>query len=184
MNVWTEICIKHAHFSLLQIEELASTLSYGSRSSSLDSLSSLDSVPGSPGSSPVPRGASPLHMRFRLSAKKALLLWVRDQCKKWASSFSLHCEWLDKLFISTPVVPLKWLFSSSRVGCSASVRDFKSSWRSGEVFLAILCSLRPDLVDRSQAQTNSHRENLERAFHLAEKELGIPRLLEPEGKSY
>ncbi len=51
-------------------------------------------------------------------------------------------------------------------------------------FLAILCSLRPDLVDLSQAQTNSHRENLERAFHLAEKELGIPRLLEPEGKSY
>jgi len=73
---------KHAHFSSLQIEELASTLSYGSRSSSLDSLSSLDSFTGSPGSSPVPRGASPLHNRFRLSAKKALLLWVRDQCQK------------------------------------------------------------------------------------------------------
>ncbi|KAF4099427.1 hypothetical protein G5714_019553 [Onychostoma macrolepis] len=139
--IWT--IILHCH-----IEELASTLSFGSRSSSLDSLSSLDSVPGSPGSSPVPRGASPLHMRFRLSAKKALLLWVRDQCKK--------------------------------VGCSASVRDFKSSWRSGEVFLAILCSLRPDLVDLSQALTSSHRENLERAFHVAEKELGIPRLLEAE----
>ncbi|XDV42021.1 hypothetical protein PO909_010774 [Leuciscus waleckii] len=139
--IWT--IILHCH-----IEELASTLSYGSRSSSLDSLSSLDSVPGSPGSSPVPRGASPLHNRFRLSAKKALLLWVRDQCQK--------------------------------VGCSASVRDFKSSWKSGEVFLAILCSLRPDLVDLSQAQTSSHLENLEKAFHLAEKELGIPRLLEPE----
>ncbi|XP_067239735.1 nesprin-2-like isoform X9 [Chanodichthys erythropterus] len=139
--IWT--IILHCH-----IEELASTLSYGSRSSSLDSLSSLDSAPGSPGSSPVPRGASPLHTRFRLSAKKALLLWVRDQCQK--------------------------------VGCLASVRDFKSSWRSGEVFLAILCSLRPDLVDLSQAQTSSHLENLEKAFHLAEKELGIPRLLEPE----
>ncbi|KAI2651915.1 Nesprin-2 [Labeo rohita] len=122
--IWT--IILHCH-----IEELANTLSYGSRSSSLDSLSSLDSVPGSPSSSPVPRGGSPLHTRFRLSAKKSLLLWVRDQCKK--------------------------------VGCSASVRDFKSSWRSGEVFLAILCSLRPDLVDLSQAQTSSHRENLERA---------------------
>ncbi|XP_077075807.1 nesprin-2a [Siphateles boraxobius] len=139
--IWT--IILHCH-----IEELASTLSYGSRSSSLDSLSSLDSVPGSPCSSPVPRGASPLHNRFRLSAKKALLLWVRDQCHK--------------------------------VGCSASVRDFKSSWKSGEVFLAILCSLRPELVDLSQAQTSSHLENLEKAFHLAEKELGIPRLLEPE----
>ncbi|XP_052390559.1 nesprin-2 isoform X4 [Carassius gibelio] len=139
--IWT--IILHCH-----IEELAKTLCYGSRSSSLDSLSSLDSVPGSPRSSPVPRGASPLRTRFRLSAKKALLLWVRDQCQK--------------------------------VGCPAGVRDFKSSWRSGEVFLAILCSLRPDLVDLSQVQTSSHRENLERAFHLAEKELGIPRLLEPE----
>lgn len=96
------ICIKHALFSsLLQIEELASTLSYGSRSSSLDSLSSLDSVSGSPGSSPVPRGASPLHNRFRLSAKKALLLWVRDQCQKWASSLAndfKHFESLVKLF--------------------------------------------------------------------------------------
>jgi len=64
------------------------------------------------------------------------------------------------------------------------VRDFKSSWKSGEVFLAILCSLRPDLVDLSQAQTSSHLENLEKAFHLAEKELGIPRLLEPEGEHY
>ncbi|XP_051500897.1 nesprin-2-like [Myxocyprinus asiaticus] len=139
--IWT--IILHCH-----IEELASMLSYGSRSSSLDSLSSLDSAPGSPASSPVLRRASPLHARFRLSAKKALLLWVRDQCQK--------------------------------VGCTASVRDFKSSWRSGEVFLAILCSLRPDLVDLSQAQTRSHLEKLEQAFHLAEMELGIPRLLEPE----
>ncbi|TRY94948.1 hypothetical protein DNTS_013097, partial [Danionella cerebrum] len=137
--IWT--IILHCH-----IEELANTLSYGSRSSSLDSLSSLDSFPGSPCTSPVPRGGSPLHTRFRLSAKKTLLLWVRDQCQK--------------------------------VGCFASVRDFKSTWRSGEVFLAILCSLRPDLVDISK--TSTPRENLDKAFYLAEKELGIPRLLEPE----
>ncbi|XP_051511030.1 LOW QUALITY PROTEIN: nesprin-2-like [Myxocyprinus asiaticus] len=139
--IWTVILQCH-------VKELASTLSYGSRSSSLDSLSSLDSASGSAVSSPVPRRASPLHARFRLSARKALLLWVRDQCQK--------------------------------VGCTASVRDFKSSWRSGEVFLAILCSLRPDLVDLSQNQTSSHLEKLEQAFHLAEMELGIPRLFEPE----
>lgn len=73
-----------------QIEELASTLSFSSRHSSLDSLASLDSRSSSPalGSptpvSPAPRGrASPLHTRFRVSAKKALLMWVRDQCKRW-----------------------------------------------------------------------------------------------------
>ncbi|KAI5619790.1 hypothetical protein C0J50_20556, partial [Silurus asotus] len=140
--IWTIILRCH-------IAELAGTLSFGSRSSSLDSLSSLDSAPGTPvRGSPVPRGASPLHTRFRLSAKKALLLWVQDQCKK--------------------------------VGSSVSVKDFKTSWRSGVAFHAILCSLRPDLVDISLTQTRNNLENLEEAFRIAQQELGIPRLLEPE----
>nr|XP_024660949.1 nesprin-1 isoform X8 [Maylandia zebra] len=141
--VWTVIL--HCH-----IEELASALSFSSRHSSLDSLSSLDSWSGSPvPASPVPAGrTSPLHRRFRVSAKKALLMWVRDQCKK--------------------------------VHCSVNVKDFKSSWRSGEVFLAILSSLRPQLVDLSLVQSRSNQENLEEAFHLAEQELHIPRLLEPQ----
>lgn len=72
----------------------------------------------------------------------------------------------------------------SRVGCSVSVRDFKSSWRSGEAFLAILCSLRPQLVDLSLVRSRTNQENLEEAFHLAERELNIPRLLEPEGEAH
>ena len=71
----------------------------------------------------------------------------------------------------------------SRVGSSVSVKDFKLSWRSGEAFLAILCSLRPQLVDLSLVRSRSNRENLEEAFHLAEKELQIPRLLEPQGEA-
>uniref|UniRef100_A0A087YDA2 Calponin-homology (CH) domain-containing protein n=1 Tax=Poecilia formosa TaxID=48698 RepID=A0A087YDA2_POEFO len=141
--VWT--IILHCH-----IEELASALSFSSRHSSLDSVSSLDSWSGSPvPASLVPAGrVSPLHRRFRVSAKKALLMWVRDQCKK--------------------------------VHCTVNVKDFKSSWRSGEAFLAILCSLRPELVDLCRVQTRSNLENLEEAFHLAERELHIPRLLEPQ----
>uniref|UniRef100_UPI0037E98A37 nesprin-2a n=1 Tax=Semicossyphus pulcher TaxID=241346 RepID=UPI0037E98A37 len=141
--IWT--IILHCH-----IEELASTLAYSSCHSSLDSLTSLDSFSGSPvPASPVPAGrTSPLHRRFRISAKKALLMWVRDQCQ--------------------------------RVGCSVSVKDFKKSWRSGEAFLAILCSLRPQLVDLSLVRSRSNQENLEEAFHLAERELHIPRLLEPQ----
>ncbi|XP_072538856.1 nesprin-2a isoform X2 [Salminus brasiliensis] len=140
--IWT--IILHCH-----IEELASTLSFGSRSSSLESLSSQDSAPGTPvRGSPVPRRMSPLHARFCLSAKKALLLWVRDQCRN--------------------------------VGCSVSVKNFKSSWRNGVAFLAILCSLRPDLVDLSLTETRSNLQNLEEAFRIAQQELGIPRLLEPE----
>nr|XP_054604094.1 nesprin-2 isoform X2 [Nothobranchius furzeri] len=137
--IWT--IILHCH-----IEELASVLSFSSHHSSLDSLASLDSSSSPIPTSPAP--ASPLYRRFRISAKKTLLMWVRDQCQK--------------------------------VNCSVSVKDFKSSWRSGEAFLAILCSLRPDLVDLSLVQSRSNQENLEEAFHLAEKELRIPRLLDPQ----
>lgn len=49
--------------------------------------------------------------------------------------------------------------------------------------MAILCSLRPQLVDLSLVQSRSNQENLEEAFHLAERELHIPRLLEPQGEA-
>lgn len=49
------------------------------------------------------------------------------------------------------------------------------------VFLAILYALRPDLVDLSKARTRSNKQNLEEAFRVAERELGIPRLLDPNG---
>ncbi|CAL8298101.1 unnamed protein product [Arctogadus glacialis] len=153
--IWTIILQYH-------IEELASSLSFSSRQSSMESLASLDtrsslssfssadgSLSGaSPRSSPLPgRRASPLHNRFKVSAKKALLLWVREQCHK--------------------------------AGYTLTVKDFKASWRSGVVFLAILYSLRPDLVDLSKARNRSNLQNLEEAFGLAQRELRIPRLLEP-----
>ncbi|KAJ3613146.1 hypothetical protein NHX12_019398, partial [Muraenolepis orangiensis] len=129
------------------MESLAS-LDTRSSLSSFSSRSSLSSLDPSPRSSPLPgRRASPLHNRFKLSAKKALLLWVREQCHK--------------------------------AGCTLNVKDFKSSWRSGVVFLAVLCSLRPDLVDLAKAQSRSNLQNLEEAFRSAERELRIPRLLEP-----
>uniref|UniRef100_A0A8C1UUA5 Calponin-homology (CH) domain-containing protein n=1 Tax=Cyprinus carpio TaxID=7962 RepID=A0A8C1UUA5_CYPCA len=137
--IWT--IIMHFH-----IEELASTLNFSSRQSSLDSLASLDtrSTSSSARSSPVPPRGSPLHTRFRISAKKALLLWVREQA-----------------------------------GCTLNVKDFKESWRSGVVFLAILHALRPNIVDLTRARTRTNRQNLEEAFHIAERELHIPRLLDP-----
>lgn len=75
-------------FCVSQIEELASCLSFDSRQSSMESLASLDSrstlSSRSASNSPVPPKGSPLHSRFRVSAKKALLLWVREQCHRLA----------------------------------------------------------------------------------------------------
>uniref|UniRef100_A0A8C2T2D1 Spectrin repeat containing nuclear envelope protein 2 n=1 Tax=Coturnix japonica TaxID=93934 RepID=A0A8C2T2D1_COTJA len=60
------------------------------------------------------------------------------------------------------------------------VTDFKSSWRSGLPFLAIINALRPGLIDLEKAKARSNKENLDEAFRIAELELNIPRLLEPE----
>lgn len=49
------------------------------------------------------------------------------------------------------------------------------------MFLAVIKSIDPSLVDMRKALLRSARENLEEAFRIAHYGLGIPRLLEPEG---
>lgn len=64
------------------------------------------------------------------------------------------------------------------------VKDFGPSWRDGVAFQAVVHAIRPDLVDMEVVRRRKNRENLEEAFSLAENELGIPRLLDPEGLSF
>lgn len=61
------------------------------------------------------------------------------------------------------------------------MKDFGASWRDGVAFQSVVHAIRPDLVDMEVVRRRSNRENLEEAFSLAENELGIPRLLDPEG---
>ncbi|XP_059675230.1 nesprin-2 [Gavia stellata] len=75
---------------------------------------------------------------------------------------------------------LLWAKEQCSVHSSINVTDFKSSWRSGLPFLAIIQTLRPGLVDLEKAKARSNKENLKEAFRIAELELNIPRLLEPE----
>ncbi|XP_075387998.1 nesprin-2 isoform X2 [Tenrec ecaudatus] len=63
---------------------------------------------------------------------------------------------------------------------SVDVTDFKSSWRNGMAFLAVIHALRPDLIDLNSVKQRSNRDNLNDAFRIAEQELNIPKLLEPE----
>ena len=63
------------------------------------------------------------------------------------------------------------------------MNDFGPSWRDGHAFNAIIHNVRPDLVDMEAVPQRKNRENLEHAFSTAEQHLGIPRLLDPEGKS-
>ena len=46
-----------------------------------------------------------------------------------------------------------------------------------------VCVSRPRLVDMSKVYRQTNVENLEQAFNVAEKDLGVTRLLDPEGKA-
>lgn len=61
------------------------------------------------------------------------------------------------------------------------VKDFGKSWRTGLAFHSVIHAIRPELVDLEKVKSRSNRENLEDAFTIAETQLGIPRLLDPEG---
>lgn len=46
----------------------------------------------------------------------------------------------------------------------------------------LLSDHRPDLVDWRNVKSKNVRERLESAFYIAEREYGVTRLLDPEGK--
>uniref|UniRef100_A0A673K6M2 Calponin-homology (CH) domain-containing protein n=1 Tax=Sinocyclocheilus rhinocerous TaxID=307959 RepID=A0A673K6M2_9TELE len=75
---------------------------------------------------------------------------------------------------------LRWVQSTATKRLGIEVKDFGPSWRSGLAFHSVIHAIRPDLVDMDIVRKRSNRENLEEAFSVAENELGIPRLLDPE----
>ncbi|XP_039978369.1 plectin a isoform X3 [Xiphias gladius] len=58
--------------------------------------------------------------------------------------------------------------------------NFTTSWRDGKLFNAVIHKHRPTLIDMSQVFRQSNQENLEQAFSVAERDLGVTRLLDPE----
>nr|CAH8876498.1 unnamed protein product [Trichobilharzia regenti] len=60
------------------------------------------------------------------------------------------------------------------------IRDFGPSWRDGIAFNAMVHNIDSSLVEMDKVKTRTPKENLEHAFTIAEKHLGIPRLLDPE----
>ncbi|XP_047189400.1 plectin-like isoform X9 [Scophthalmus maximus] len=58
--------------------------------------------------------------------------------------------------------------------------NFTTSWRDGKLFNAVIHKHYPRLVDMGKVYRQTNVENLEQAFNVAERDLGVTRLLDPE----
>ncbi|KAM4580210.1 plectin isoform 4-T4 [Odontesthes bonariensis] len=58
--------------------------------------------------------------------------------------------------------------------------NFTTSWRDGKLFNAVIHKHYPRLLDMGKVYRQTNLENLEQAFSVAERDLGVTRLLDPE----
>ncbi|XP_068600976.1 spectrin family protein isoform X3 [Brachionichthys hirsutus] len=63
---------------------------------------------------------------------------------------------------------------------NVNIHNFTTSWRDGLAFNAIVHKHRPDLIEFENLKRSNAHYNLQNAFNVAEKELGLTKLLDPE----
>ena len=84
--------------------------------------------------------------------------------------------------VSAKEALLRWAQKTTHRYPGVKVDDFTRSWRDGLAFNAIIHRNRPDLVDWKKLDRRQVRERIDLAFHVMEREYGVTRLLDPEGK--
>ena len=73
------------------------------------------------------------------------------------------------------------ILNRAKAGVPLVVKDFGPSWRDGHAFNVLIHNIQADLVNLAKLGERSNVENLEDAFDVAERELGIARLLDANG---
>lgn len=79
---------------------------------------------------------------------------------------------------------LKWIDSSFDDVADVEVTDFWESFRDGKAFCAIVENLVPGSINVADLKEEDAQQNIALAFKVAEEELGIPSLLQPDDFLY
>ncbi|XP_034029272.1 F-actin-monooxygenase mical1 [Thalassophryne amazonica] len=74
---------------------------------------------------------------------------------------------------------LKWCQTHTAGYQNVNVKDFTQSWRSGLALCALIHHFRPHLIDFLSLDDSSGVCNIQLAFSILEKELGIPPVMSP-----
>jgi len=75
---------------------------------------------------------------------------------------------------------LKWCQDTTAGHKHVNIENFQGSWYDGMAFCALVHAIDPSLIDYDSLSPDNAKENLTKAFELAEKHFDIPQLLDPE----
>lgn len=75
---------------------------------------------------------------------------------------------------------LSWVSKAIPSDLGIEVKDFGSSWRDGYAFMGLINAIDENLINIENYRNASNKSRLHTSFHVAETELGIPKLLDPD----
>ena len=103
---------------------------------------------------------------------------------QWGSTSSLESAGTtsskDKWKQGARKTLLNWVSNALPDDSGIEIKDFGASWRDGVAFLAIIDAIKKNLVNIAEMKNATNKARLEVAFDVAETELGIPKILDPE----